>query len=268
MILSIPGSFTDPQNWIIQSCMRAWEFVENKKHLPRTKTSGATDANILRRRGNPHRTSRHAASQPARNENQRSRFSMETSNVAGHETTDKVFGVCSHRHLYARARRSYQYSMQRSGQKPVRMIDTANVAWNLTSSTQSIRTASGGRERSPWPRYDEAALGFRNYWYPAMLSHKLGAPTGGATDPRREFAVRPVSGKMFCGGGPLRPSRHPTFRGPMRIPRHQYHHLPLSWLDFRCRQRHLRRSTDRRTRFADRRQSKSKNLSGRMSAKD
>ncbi|MGH7817626.1 MAG: Rieske 2Fe-2S domain-containing protein, partial [Candidatus Binatia bacterium] len=27
---------------------------------------------------------------------------------------------------------------------------------------------------SPWPRYDDAALGFRNYWYPAMLSCKLG----------------------------------------------------------------------------------------------
>jgi phenylpropionate dioxygenase-like ring-hydroxylating dioxygenase large terminal subunit len=26
---------------------------------------------------------------------------------------------------------------------------------------------------SPWPRYDEAVLGFRNYWYPAMLSGKL-----------------------------------------------------------------------------------------------
>jgi len=26
---------------------------------------------------------------------------------------------------------------------------------------------------SPWPRYDAAALGSRNYWYPAMLSHKL-----------------------------------------------------------------------------------------------
>lgn len=27
---------------------------------------------------------------------------------------------------------------------------------------------------SPWPRYDEAALGFRNYWYPALFSSKLG----------------------------------------------------------------------------------------------
>ena len=51
MILSIPGSCTDPKNWIIQSCVRAWEFVENQKHMPRTGTSGATDANILRNRG-------------------------------------------------------------------------------------------------------------------------------------------------------------------------------------------------------------------------
>jgi phenylpropionate dioxygenase-like ring-hydroxylating dioxygenase large terminal subunit len=28
-------------------------------------------------------------------------------------------------------------------------------------------------QRSPWPRYDEAVLGFRNYWYPAMMAHKL-----------------------------------------------------------------------------------------------
>lgn len=27
---------------------------------------------------------------------------------------------------------------------------------------------------SPWPRYDDAALGFRNYWYPAMTARKLG----------------------------------------------------------------------------------------------
>ncbi len=26
---------------------------------------------------------------------------------------------------------------------------------------------------SPWPRYEEAALGFRDYWYPALLSHHL-----------------------------------------------------------------------------------------------
>jgi acetylornithine deacetylase/succinyl-diaminopimelate desuccinylase-like protein len=82
MILSIPGSFTDPKNWIIQSCVRAWEFVENKKHMPRTGTSGATDANILRSRGIP--TARLGMPRrTAANENQRSRFSMETSNIAG-----------------------------------------------------------------------------------------------------------------------------------------------------------------------------------------
>ena len=81
MILSIPGSFTDPNNWIVQSCTRAWEFVENQKHKPRTGTSGATDANILRAAGIP--TAR--LGMPRRqnaNEPQRSVFSMETSNMA------------------------------------------------------------------------------------------------------------------------------------------------------------------------------------------
>jgi len=80
MILSIPGGFTDPNNWIIQSCIRAWEFVENRKHVPRTKTSGATDANILRAAGIP--TARLGMPRLA-SESQRSVFSMETSNVAG-----------------------------------------------------------------------------------------------------------------------------------------------------------------------------------------
>lgn len=82
MILSIPGSFTDPNNWVIKSCIRAWEFVENQKHRPRTGTSGATDANILRAAGIP--TAR--LGMPRRqsgNESQRSVFSMETTNIAG-----------------------------------------------------------------------------------------------------------------------------------------------------------------------------------------
>ena len=82
MILSIPGSFTDPNNWIIQSCMRAWEFVESKKHIPRTGTSGATDANILRAAGIP--TARLGMPRPAAaNGKQRSVFSMERSNITG-----------------------------------------------------------------------------------------------------------------------------------------------------------------------------------------
>jgi phenylpropionate dioxygenase-like ring-hydroxylating dioxygenase large terminal subunit len=36
------------------------------------------------------------------------------------------------------------------------------------------RSASGQRVSSAWPRYDAAVLGFRNYWYPVMLTHKLG----------------------------------------------------------------------------------------------
>jgi len=33
---------------------------------------------------------------------------------------------------------------------------------------------SGGSKKTPWPRYEAAALGFRNYWYPALLSRRLG----------------------------------------------------------------------------------------------
>jgi hypothetical protein len=62
--------------------MRAWEFVENKKHTPRTKTSGATDANILRGAGIP--TARLGMPRVKSSEQgQRSRFSMEASSIAG-----------------------------------------------------------------------------------------------------------------------------------------------------------------------------------------
>ena len=37
------------------------------------------------------------------------------------------------------------------------------------------RSASQEVARGNWPRYDAAAEGFRNYWYPVMLSHRLGA---------------------------------------------------------------------------------------------
>jgi len=53
MVLSIPGTHTDPNNWIVQSLMRAWEDVEKRPHQPILNTSGATDAAILRGRGLP-----------------------------------------------------------------------------------------------------------------------------------------------------------------------------------------------------------------------
>lgn len=56
MTLSIPGSTTAPDTWIVQSCIRAWELVTGVRHeldeVART-TSGATDGNILRNRGIP-----------------------------------------------------------------------------------------------------------------------------------------------------------------------------------------------------------------------
>jgi acetylornithine deacetylase/succinyl-diaminopimelate desuccinylase-like protein len=53
MILSIPGTHTDPRTWIVQSLMRAWERREGRPHQPIIGTSGATDAAILRGRGIP-----------------------------------------------------------------------------------------------------------------------------------------------------------------------------------------------------------------------
>jgi acetylornithine deacetylase/succinyl-diaminopimelate desuccinylase-like protein len=53
MILSMPGTSTDPSTWIVQSLMRAWEHREGRPHTPITGTSGATDAAILRARGIP-----------------------------------------------------------------------------------------------------------------------------------------------------------------------------------------------------------------------
>lgn len=53
MILSIPGTHTDPNSWVVQSLMRAWETQEGQAHKPILNTSGATDAAILRGRGIP-----------------------------------------------------------------------------------------------------------------------------------------------------------------------------------------------------------------------
>jgi acetylornithine deacetylase/succinyl-diaminopimelate desuccinylase-like protein len=82
MILSIPGSFTDPDNWIIRSCVRAWEYVEKQPHKPRSGTSGATDANVLRANGIP--TARLGMPRVrSADGRERSIFSMDTSHVAG-----------------------------------------------------------------------------------------------------------------------------------------------------------------------------------------
>lgn len=53
MTLSVPGSRTDPQSWIIQSCLRAWEAVEGRPHTFVRAQSGTTDGNVLRNAGIP-----------------------------------------------------------------------------------------------------------------------------------------------------------------------------------------------------------------------
>jgi acetylornithine deacetylase/succinyl-diaminopimelate desuccinylase-like protein len=53
MIVAIPGQTTDPHNWIVKSCIAAWEATEGRKHEPLRHTSGQTEAVILRRHGIP-----------------------------------------------------------------------------------------------------------------------------------------------------------------------------------------------------------------------
>lgn len=52
-LLAVPGSHTDPGNWIIGSAMRAWADIEGRPHQARGNQSGATDANVLRGAGLP-----------------------------------------------------------------------------------------------------------------------------------------------------------------------------------------------------------------------
>lgn len=53
-LIAIPGTTTDPKEWIIRRAIRSWEAVSGRiSHVPLQNTSGATDANILRAHGIP-----------------------------------------------------------------------------------------------------------------------------------------------------------------------------------------------------------------------
>ena len=53
MTASLPGASTDPENWIVQSAIRAWEEVEGKPHPIPPRTSGQTDISMIRNLGIP-----------------------------------------------------------------------------------------------------------------------------------------------------------------------------------------------------------------------
>jgi acetylornithine deacetylase/succinyl-diaminopimelate desuccinylase-like protein len=53
LLVAIPGTTTPPGNWIITASIAAWEAIYQRPHAPRTGTSGATDADILRGHGIP-----------------------------------------------------------------------------------------------------------------------------------------------------------------------------------------------------------------------
>ncbi|WP_432837746.1 M20 family metallopeptidase [Dactylosporangium sp. CA-092794] len=53
MVLSIPGTATPADSWIVRAAVEAWQAIEDRPHVPIAHNSGATDANILRGRGVP-----------------------------------------------------------------------------------------------------------------------------------------------------------------------------------------------------------------------
>jgi acetylornithine deacetylase/succinyl-diaminopimelate desuccinylase-like protein len=53
MTASLPGASTDPESWIIQSAIRAWEEIEGKPHPAPPRTSGQTDISMIRNLGIP-----------------------------------------------------------------------------------------------------------------------------------------------------------------------------------------------------------------------
>lgn len=50
---SVPGGSTDPENWIVQSCKRGWELIEQRPHGIPDMLAGQTDGAALRRFGVP-----------------------------------------------------------------------------------------------------------------------------------------------------------------------------------------------------------------------
>ena len=50
---ALPGTTTDPENWVVRSLVRAWEAQEGRVHEPVGRGSGATDGAIIRGHGIP-----------------------------------------------------------------------------------------------------------------------------------------------------------------------------------------------------------------------
>lgn len=53
MTASLAGASTDPNSWIVQSAIRAWEQVEGKPHPTPPRRSGQTDISMIRNLGIP-----------------------------------------------------------------------------------------------------------------------------------------------------------------------------------------------------------------------
>ena len=79
--------------------------------------------------------------------------------------------------------------------------------------------AEGARPHAkPWPRYERAALGLRNYWYPALPSSQVRGKPVGFTILGEELVLVRRDGQVYCLEGRCRHRGVPLAAGRFQFP--------------------------------------------------
>lgn len=72
--------------------------------------------------------------------------------------------------------------------------------------------------RKPWPRYQRAALGLRNYWYPALFSRQIKRKPVGITILGEELVLVRRDGRIYCLEGRCKHRGVPLSEGRFEFP--------------------------------------------------
>lgn len=72
--------------------------------------------------------------------------------------------------------------------------------------------------QKPWPRYQKAALGLRNYWYPALFSNRIKGKPVGLKILGEELVFVRRDGKVYCLEGRCRHRGLPLSEGRFEFP--------------------------------------------------
>lgn len=83
--------------------------------------------------------------------------------------------------------------------------------------TEELATATRSRS-SAWPRYDRAALGLRNYWYPAALAGELGRKPMRLKLLGEELVLVRQGGEVYCLQGRCAHRGVPLWEGRFDFP--------------------------------------------------